>query len=101
MLRKALTVSIAALFLTSSALIASPANAASVKGGQSCTKVNSKKLVKYAGETYIYKCVKNPLYKKTKLTWTLEECLVAIASYKASRDELSKELRDLSCAPGV
>jgi hypothetical protein len=121
MLRKALTVSIAALFLTSSALIASPANAASVKSGQSCKKVNTTTKVKFQGDTYVYKCVKNPMYKKTSLTWTLAECLTAIkelatakrdlatakASGSASVDsyqqlaDMSKELADMSCAKGI
>jgi len=120
MLRKALTVSIAVLFLTSSALIASPANAASVKSGQSCKKVNTTTKVKFKGDTYVYKCVKNPLYKKTKLTWTLAECLTAIKELAQAKKDLadaktsgasvdsyqqlydmSKDLADMSCDSGI
>jgi hypothetical protein len=121
MLRKVLTVSIAALFLTSSALTASPANAASVKSGQSCKKVNTTTKVKFKGDTYVYKCVKNPLYKKTSLTWTLAECLTAIKELKKAKTDLdtakasanpsvdtyqqlydmSKDLADMSCDSGI
>ena len=121
MLRKALTFSVAVLFLTASALIASPANAASVKSGQSCKKVNTTTKVTFQGDTYVYKCVKNPLYKKTSLTWTLQECLTAIKELAAAKKDLatakansssstdsyqqladmSKELADMSCAKGI
>ena len=120
MLRKVLTASIAALFLTSSAIIASPASAATVKSGQSCKKVNATNKVKFKGDTYVYKCVKNPLYKKTKLTWTLQECLTAIkelaqankdvAAAKASGSpagtyeelaSMSKDLADMACEKGI
>ena len=120
MLRKVLTASIAALFLASSAIIASPASAATVKSGQSCKKVNATNKVKFKGDTYVYKCVKNPLYKKTKLTWTLAECLTAIKELKTAKTdlaaakasgssvdtyeqllEMSQELADLSCDKGI
>ena len=121
MLRKVLTASVAALFLTSSVVIASPASAATVKSGQSCKTTNATTKVKFKGDTYVYKCVKNPMYQKTKLTWTLQECLTAIkelntakkdlAAAKASGNpavdsyqqlyDMSKELADMSCAKGI
>jgi hypothetical protein len=107
--------------LTSSALIASPANAAAVKSGQSCKKVNATNKVKFKGSTYVYKCVKNPLYKKTSLTWTLAECLTAIKELRKAKTDLdtakasanpsvdtfqqlydlSKDLADMSCDKGI
>ena len=121
MLRKVMTASIAVLFLTSSALIASPANAATVKSGQSCKKTNASTKIRYKGDTYVYKCVKNPLYKKTKLTWTLQECITAIKELAAAKVDLeaakasgsasagsyqelvdmSQDLADMSCAKGI
>ena len=98
-----------------------PSSAASVKSGASCSKVNTIKKVNYQGDTYIYQCVKNPRYKKTKLTWTLQECLDAIKDYnstlaainatKASGGtpsatdttllDTAKQLRDMSCQAGI
>ncbi len=122
MLRKVLTASVAALFLTSSVVIASPASAATaIKSGQLCSKLNATKKVSFKGDTYVYKCVKNPRYLKTKLTWTLQECLTAIkelnaanrdlAAAKASGNpavdsyqqlaDMSKELASMSCAKGI
>ena len=98
-----------------------PSSAASIKSGVACTKLNAKVTVKFSGDTYIYNCVKNPLYKKTKLTWTLKECLDAIKDYNTSLASINatkaaggtptstdtqllsmaKDLRNMSCQAGV
>ena len=122
MLRKVLTVSVMALFLGTS-VVSAPAQAATVKSGQSCKKINAKTTVNYKGDKYVYNCVKNPYYLKTKLTWTLQECLTAIKEEKSSKAELAAEkarnplsssaemyqqlldmaveLRKMSCAKGI
>ena len=120
MVSKSLT-SIAVLALAA-ASFALPASAATtVKSGQICSKVNLVKKVWFSGETYVYKCVKNPMYKKTRLTWTLQECLTAISDYKKAKTaidsakaagnnpseidtqlfSMAKDLRDMSCDPGI
>ena len=122
MLRKVLTVSVMALFLGTS-VVSVPAQAAAVKSGQSCSKINAKTTVTFKGSKYVYNCVKNPYYLKTKLTWTLQECLTAIKEEKSSKAELAAEkarnplsssaemyqqlldmaveLRKMSCAKGI
>lgn len=119
MARKVL-LTLAAVTIATGSIIA-PASAATIKSGQSCSPVNAKKTIKYQGDSYVYKCVKNPQYKKTRLTWTLQECLTAIADYKAAKKtvdaakaagskpsdidtqlmEMAKDLRDMSCGPGI
>ncbi len=122
MLRKVLTVSVMALFLGTS-VVSTPAQAATVKSGQSCKKLKAKTTVNYKGDKYVYNCVKNPYYLKTKLTWTLQECLTAIKEEKTSKADLAAEkarnplsssaemyqqlldmaveLRKISCAKGI
>ena len=122
MLRKVLTVSVMALFLGTS-VVSAPAQAATVKSGQSCKKLNAKTTVSFKGDKYVYNCVKNPYYLKTKLTWTLQECLTAIKEEKTSKKDLAAEkarnplsssaemyqqlldmaveLRKISCAKGI
>ena len=122
MLRKVLTVSVMALFLGTS-VVSAPAQAATIKSGQSCKPLNAKKTVTYKGSKYVYNCVKNPYYLKTKLTWTLQECLTAIKEEKTSKKDLatqksaggdpqvidmyqqlldmSVDLRKASCAKGI
>ena len=122
MLRKVLTVSVMALFLGTS-VVSTPAQAATVKSGQSCKKLKAKTTVNYKGDKYVYNCVKNPYYLKTKLTWTLQECLTAIKEEKTSKEDYAKqktagagadtldmyqqlldmavELRKMSCAKGI
>ena len=90
MLRKVLTVSVMALFLGTS-VVSAPAQAATVKSGQSCSKLNAKTTVTFKGSKYVYNCVKNPYYLKTKLTWTLAECLTAIKEEKSSKADLAAE----------
>ena len=97
-MRRTITVFIASSLIS---IFAFPAPASALESGQSCTKQNQVRKVKYSGETYTYKCVKNPMYKKTRLTWTLEECLLAIAAYKKFGDATSKDLRDIACQAGI
>ena len=93
MLRKVLTVSVMALFLGTS-VVSAPAQAATVKSGQSCSKLNAKTTVTFKGSKYVYNCVKNPYYKKTVKTWTLSECLTAIKEEKASKADLAAQRTD-------
>ena len=124
-MRKVLTTAAVALFAIStlSAVSAAPASAAMVKNGQSCKKLNAKTSYTFKGDRYTYTCRKNPYYLKTKLTWTVAECLTAIKEESASRKEMatqraagldastlgtyqllvdmSVDLRKLACARGV
>lgn len=103
-MRRIITVLIASSLIS---IFAVPAPATALESGQSCSKKNQVKKVKFSGETYTYKCVKNPLYKKTRLTWTLDECILAIRAYKGLADKSSlvatttKDLRDISCQAGI
>ena len=75
-MRKVIATATLGLFLASG-FMATPAQAAynkKIVNGVSCKKLNSTTKGK-GNETY--KCVKNPYYKKTTLTWTWAECLNA------------------------
>ncbi|CAB4657538.1 unannotated protein [freshwater metagenome] len=124
-MRKVLTTAAVALFAIStlSAISAVPASAAMVKNGQSCKKLNAKTSYMFKGDRYQYTCRKNPYYLKTKLTWTVQECITAISEESAARRDLAAQraagldagtlgtyqllvdmavdLRDLACARGV
>lgn len=124
-MRKVLTTAAVALFAIStlSAVSAAPASAAMVESGQSCKKLNTTKRYTVDGERFVYKCVKNQYYKKTRLTWTLQECLDGIKNEKATRAELARQktagagsdiitnlessldydidYRKMACAPGL
>jgi hypothetical protein len=124
-MRKVLTTAAVALFAIStlSAISAAPASAAMVKNGQSCKKLNAKTSYTFKGDRYTYTCQKNPYYLKTKLTWTVAECITAIREERTARTELATQraagleastlgtyqllvdmavdLRDLACARGV
>ena len=125
LMRKVLTTAAVALFAIStlSAVSAAPASAAVVKNGQSCKTLNAKTSYVVKGSKYQYSCVKNPYYLKTKLTWTVAECLTAIKEETTSRSDMatqraagldaatlgtyqllvdmSVDLRKLACARGV
>ena len=92
-MRKVLTTAAVALFAIStlSAISAAPANAAVVKNGQSCKKLNAKTSYTFKGERYTYTCQKNPYYLKTKLTWTVAECITAIKEEATSRKDLATQ----------
>jgi hypothetical protein len=124
-MRKVLTTAAVALFAIStlSAVSAAPASAAMVKNGQSCKKLNAKTSYTFKGDRYTYTCQKNPYYLKTKLTWTVAECITAIREERTARTDLATQraagleastlgtyqllvdmavdLRDLACARGV
>jgi hypothetical protein len=124
-MRKVLTTAAVALFAIStlSAVSAAPASAAMVKNGQLCKKLNAKTSYKFKGDTYRYTCQKNPYVNKTRLTWTVAECVTAIREERTSRAALAAQraagldastlgtyqllvdmavdLRDLACARGV
>ena len=124
-MRKVLTTAAVALFAIStlSAISAAPASAAMVKNGQSCKKLNAKTSYVFKGDRYTYTCQKNPYYLKTKLTWTVAECITAIREERTARTDLATQraagldastlgtyqllvdmavdLRDLACARGV
>lgn len=107
------------LIVTSASIVFTPhLSAAPIRSGMNCSKADAVRSVKFQGETYVYKCAKNPRYKKTRLTWTLEECLAAIKDYKenlarinamgasaTSLDTdllgLAKQLRNMSCKAGI
>lgn len=117
--RKVLAIATAATIMLGMSI--APSNAATIKSGVACTKLNAKVTIKFSGDSYVYNCVKNPLYKKTKLTWTLKECLDAIKDYNNSLKAvnatkaaggtptstdtqllgMAKDLRDMSCQAGV
>ena len=103
-MRRTITVLIASSLIS---IFAVPAPASALESGQSCSKKNQVKKVKYSGETYSYKCVKNPMYKKTRLTWTLDECILAVRNYNRFTDKTSleatttKDLRDIACQSGI
>lgn len=118
MKKKALLVlAISSLFAT--ALTALPASAATaIRSGQNCSKADAVRNVKFKGDTYVYKCVKNPRYKATRLTWTLEECLTAIKDFADAQARitalgaaatstdtellgLARQLRNMSCKAGI
>ena len=122
MKKQLLTTLASTALIAGSLMVITPANAATtIKSGQACSKENAIKRVKYKGETYVYNCVKNPRYKKTTLTWTLEECLAAIKDFNESKARidalvaaggtastidtellgLARQLRNMSCKPGV
>lgn len=120
--KRALVTLASATLIAGSLVAVTPANAATAfKSGQSCSTANAVKRIKFKGETYVYKCVKNPRYLKTKLTWTLDECLTAIKDFNESKARidalvaaggtastidtellgLARQLRNMSCKPGV
>jgi len=112
---------ISALLISTAIYPVSASAATAIKSGQTCTKANAIKRVSFKGDTYVYKCVKNPRYKKTILTWTLDECLVAIADFNAAKAKndavvasggtpttldtellgLARQLRNMSCKAGI
>lgn len=84
MFRKVALTSLAAAMVAGS-LIAIPASAATkVSNGVACKKSGA--TTKSGGTTY--RCTKNPLVKKAKLTWVARDCINLAASYKKSRAAL-------------
>lgn len=109
------------LLLAAAIYPASAPAATAIKSGQNCAKLNAERKITFKKETYVYKCVKNPRYKPTRLTWTLDECLVAIADFNAADAKnkatiaaggtpttldtellgLARQLRNMSCKAGI
>lgn len=84
MFRKVALTSLAAVMVAGS-LIAIPASAATkVSNGVACKKAGA--TTKSGGTTY--RCAKNPLVKKAKLTWLSKDCVNLSASYIKSRNSL-------------
>jgi hypothetical protein len=78
MFRKIVTTSILAVVLTGSVVSLLPANAATkISNGVLCPKAN--KTVKVSGT--IYKCTKNPIVNKKKLTWVSSDCINSNKTY--------------------
>jgi len=79
-------------------LVATPANAVSVKNGVNCSKVGSTTKV----GTKIYRCAKNPYVKPSQNTWTLRGCLTALAMWKDAKQQYSDwvDLAKLAGADG-
>jgi hypothetical protein len=90
-MRKVLTTAAVALFAISTltAISAVPANAANIRGGDKCTRLNAKKTYVEKGNRYSYTCVKNPYLNKTRLTWTERDCLEAIKEDTRLRKDLA------------
>ena len=72
--------------LIGSGLMSAPAQAFNKKivNGVSCSKTNA--TTKGKGNES-YKCVKNPYFQKTRMTWTWTECLNAQKSLVTFRNE--------------
>ena len=75
MLRKIVIASTLGLFLATS--VVTPASAATIKTGSSCTKAG--KTVKVGKKTYV--CGNNPFITPTKKTYMLDTCSKANALY--------------------
>jgi hypothetical protein len=78
MFRKVMTASILGFVLAGSLVSVAPANAATkISNGVLCPKAN--KTTKVNGT--VYKCTKNPIVNKTKLTWVSSDCIDSGATY--------------------
>ena len=89
MLRKIVIASTLGLFLATS--VVTPASAATIKTGSSCTKVGTTK--KVGSKTYV--CGKNPFVSPTKNTWALKTCLEGYDSYVSIKDDLIPQAMDM------
>jgi len=89
MLHKIVIASTLGLFLATS--VVSPASAATIKTGSSCTKEGSVK--KVGKKTYV--CGKNPFVSPTKNTWALKTCLEGYDSYLSIKDDLIPQAMDM------
>jgi hypothetical protein len=80
MLRKIVIASTLGLFLATS--VVTPASAATIKTGSSCTKIGATK--KVGSKTYV--CGKNPFVSPTKKTYVLKACLEGYDVYLQAKD---------------
>ena len=97
MLRKIVIASTLGLFLATS--VVSPASAATIKTGSSCTKAGTTK--KVGSKTYV--CGKNPFVSPTKNTYMLKACYDGYDVYLQAKDgyESYKDLGPLVGAEGM
>ena len=78
MFRKTITAAILGFVLAGSFVSVAPANAVTrISNGVLCPTAN--KTIKASGT--IYKCTKNPIVNKTKLTWVSRDCIGSAAVY--------------------
>ena len=97
MLRKIVIASTLGLFLATS--VVTPASAATIKTGSSCTKAGSTK--KVGSKTYV--CGKNPFVSPTKNTYMLKACYDGYDVYLQAQDgyDSYKDLGPLVGAEGM
>ena len=97
MLRKIVIASTLGLFLATS--VVTPASAATIKTGSSCTKAGTTK--KVGSKTYV--CGKNPVLTPTKNTYMLKACYDGYDVYLQAKDgyESYKDLGPLVGAEGM
>lgn len=89
MFRKIVIASTLGLFLATSVI--TPASAATIKTGSSCTKAGTTK--KVGSKSYL--CGKNPFVSPTKNTWALKTCLEGYDSYMSIKDDLIPQAVDM------
>lgn len=78
MFRKVMAVSVLGFVLAGALVSIAPANAATkISNGVTCPKANA--TTKANGT--VYKCSKNPIVNKTKLTWVSSDCTNSDATY--------------------
>ncbi len=96
MLRKIVIASTLGLFLATS--VVTPASAATIKTGSSCTKAGTTK--KVGSKTYV--CGKNPFVAPTKNTFMLKACYDGYDVYLQAKDgyDSYKDLAPLIGAEG-
>jgi len=80
-MRKLAAVSVT-IIIASGVLAASPANAAPISNGVTCTKSGASTTV----NARKYKCAKNPLSTSTKLTWLSNDCLLSANGYLKAKN---------------
>ena len=70
------------IIIASGVLTASPATAAPISNGVTCTKSGASTTV----NARKYKCAKNPLSTSTKLTWLSNDCLLSANGYLKAKN---------------
>ena len=78
MFRKVITASVLGFVIAGTLFSVAPAQAATkISNGVTCPKAN--KTIKVSGT--VYKCTKNPIVNKTKLTWVSRDCINSGSTY--------------------
>ena len=91
MLKKLLPTAVVVL-MTTSLLVASGAQAATIKNGVACAKAGASSTVKVGTVAKTYICKINPaVVGSTKTTWTLKTCISYWASAKNSQDSIDQQ----------